>query len=339
MAGNEDFVRPEIKVDEESLKENYVRFVAEPLEPGYGHTLANALRRVLLSSMPGVAVTAIRIDGAVHEFCSVPDVVEDVMEIVLNIKKLKFNCTGTLPRTLELRANEAGAVTAANIVEDSSVEVLNKDQVICTLDKAREFHMELEIDRGVGDRPSEENKREDQPIGTIPVDSLFSPVERVRYDVSTCRVGQRIDYDKMEMEIWTDCRILPLEALNRASMILRDLFSTCIQENVGSNNGPALFADLNPEESELVQRLKKTVDTLELSNRAKNCLKGEDIRYLAQLVDKSESELNGIRGFGSTSLAEIKGKLEEAGLSLEMNLSGNVRVALANELNYKSTED
>ena len=171
----------EIKVVEKT--DTYVRIKAEPWENGYGLTVGNAMRRVLLSSMEGVAVTSIKIDGVSHEFSSIPGVMEDVMEIVLNVKKLKFNCQGTLPRVLELKADEAGVVTADKIREDGVVQVINKDLVICTLDRDRDFRMELEIDRGRGYRPSEENKSSDQVIGTIPVDSLFSPVERVRYDV------------------------------------------------------------------------------------------------------------------------------------------------------------
>ena len=329
MAGMEGFVHPaNIKIDESTRTDGYVRFVVEPLEAGYGRTLGNALRRVLLSSMQGVAVTAVRIDGVSHEFCSIPGVVEDVMDIVLNIKKLKFTCAGQLPRTLELAVEHDGEVTAADIREEAGVEVLNKEQVICTLDSAPSFHMELDIDRGIGFRPSEENKREDQALGTISVDSLFSPVERVRYDVQNCRVGQRTDYDSLEMEIWTDRRILPIDALNCAARILRDLFSVCIQG--ASNDGGAMDVpqDLTEEERELLKLLVKDVGELRLTVRSSNCLKAADISCLGQLVVKKESELQKFKNFGTKSLDDVKNILNEFGLTLEMTLPDKVKNAM-----------
>ena len=314
----------EIKVVEETP--TYVRIKAEPWENGYGLTVGNAMRRVLLSSMEGVAVTSIKIDGVSHEFSSIPGVMEDVMEIVLNVKKLKFNCQGTLPMTLELKADEAGVVTAANIREDAFVEVVNKDQVICTLDRNMDFRMELVIDRGRGYRPSEENKSSDQVIGTIPVDSLFSPVERVRYDVQDCRVGQHTDYDSLEMEIWTDGRILPLEAVNKAAEILQSMFSVFLVPEAGSNNEQLPpSAGLNDEEKELLEKLKLDVSTLELSVRAVNCLENQSIKFLGELVEKSENQMLKFKNFGRKSLSEIKEKLAEMGLSLEMNLSDNLK--------------
>ena len=304
----------------------YVRIKAEPWENGYGLTVGNAMRRVLLSSMEGVAVTSIKIDGVSHEFSSIPGVMEDVMEIVLNVKKLKFNCQGALPMTLELKADEAGVVTAANIREDAFVDVLNKDQVICTLDKDMNFRMELVIDRGRGYRPSEENKSSDQVIGTIPVDSLFSPVEKVRYDVQDCRVGQHTDYDSLEMEIWTDGRILPKEAVNKAAEILQSMFSVFLVPDAGSNNEQLPpSAGLNDDEKELLEKLKLEVSTLELSVRAVNCLENQNIKFLGELVEKSENQMLKFKNFGRKSLSEIKEKLAEMGLSLEMNLSDNLK--------------
>ncbi len=328
MAGIEGFVHPTIKIDEESRTDGYVRFVVEPLDVGYGRTLGNALRRVLLSSMQGVAVTAVRIEGASHEFCSMPGVVEDVMEIVLNIKKLKFNCVGQLPRTLELAVNKEGAVTAGDITEDSAVEVLNKEQVLCTLDSAREFRMELDIDRGIGYRPSEENKKDDQPLGTIPVDSLFSPVERVRYDVQNCRVGQRTDYDSLEMEIWTDRRILPIDALNCAARILRDLFTVCIQDESNKGMDDISLPDLNEDEQKLLKLLVKEVSELRLPVRAANCLDTAEISYLGQLVEKTEADMLNFRNFGKKSLDEIKAILKEFDLDLNMTLPEKVKTAM-----------
>ncbi|MDX9979014.1 MAG: DNA-directed RNA polymerase subunit alpha, partial [Lentisphaeria bacterium] len=194
MSGLESFAMPAaIKVDESTATATYARFTAEPWESGFGHTIGNALRRVLLSSLEGCAVSSVRIDGVAHEFSSIEDVVEDVAEIVLNLKKLRLQCDSEadLPRTIELYADKAGPVTAAAVQEDGVVRVLNPGLVICTLDKDRPLRMEMEIDRGRGFRPAEENKREDHPIGVIPVDCIFSPVERVRYDVQACRVGNR----------------------------------------------------------------------------------------------------------------------------------------------------
>jgi DNA-directed RNA polymerase subunit alpha len=314
----------EINVVEETP--TYVRIKAEPWENGYGMTVGNAMRRVLLSSMEGVAVTSIKIDGVSHEFSSIPGVMEDVMEIVLNVKKLKFNCQGSLPMTLELKADEAGVVTAEHIREDAFVEVINKDQVICTLDKDMDFRMEMVIDRGRGYRPSEENKSSDQVIGTIPVDSLFSPVERVRYDVQDCRVGQHTDYDSLEMEIWTDGRILPLEAVNKAAEILQSMFSVFLVPEAGSKNEQLPpSAGLNDEELELLEKLKLEVSTLELSVRAVNCLETQNIKFLGELVEKSENQMLKFKNFGRKSLSEIKEKLAEKGLTLEMNLSDNLK--------------
>ncbi|MBR0458283.1 MAG: DNA-directed RNA polymerase subunit alpha [Victivallales bacterium] len=337
MLSIEGFEHPvEIKIEEETHTDSHVSFVTEPWENGYGHTIGTALRRVLLSSMEGVAVTNIKIEGVAHEFMSIPDVMEDVMEIVLNVKKLKFNCVGTLPRKLELRADKAGPVTAADIREDGMVTVLNKEQLICTLDKPTEFRMELEIDRGRGYRKADDNKKPDNPIGTIPVDSLFSPIEKVRYDVHPCRVGQHTDYDSLELEIWTDRRILPMEAVNKAASILRDLFTVFISDDAGSNNEqlpPA--AILNEEEKDLLAKLTKDVNELQLSVRAVNCLSSANIQYLGELVEKSESQMLKFRNFGKKSLTEIKEKLSELGLSLEMNLADNVKEELQRVLSTK----
>ncbi len=326
MIGKEGFECPsELKIIEQN--DSYAKIIAEPWENGYGRTVGNALLRVLLSSMEGVAVTSIKIEGVSHEFSSMPDVMEDVMEIVLNVKKLKFNCTSPhLPMKLNLHADRAGKVTGANIRPDAYVEVVNPEQVICTLDKDRDFRMELEIDRGRGYRPADENKREEHAIGTIPVDSLFSPVERVRFDVQACRVGQHTDYDSLELEIWTDKRILPLEALNKSATILMEMFSVFLNPDAGSNNYqlPAA-AGLNEEEKELVEKLKMDVSGLELSVRAVNCLSSANIKYLGQLVEKSENQMLKFRNFGRKSLQEIKQKLAEMDLSLEMNLPDNVK--------------
>ncbi len=331
MTNLDNFMLPQsLVVDEATATPRYAKFITEPWENGYGHTIGNALRRVLLSSMEGVAVSSIRIDGVMHEFCSIPNVLEDVMEIVLNVKKLKFACSEILPRTLELTADKAGVVTAANIKEDGVIEVLNPEQIICTLDQDIPFRMELEITRGRGYRPSEENKNNDQPIGTIPVDCLFSPIERVRYDVQDCRVEQRTDYDSLELEIWTDGRIDPKDAIAHAADILQGhllVFSSGEGNTLVGQKG----GGLTDEERELVKVLLINVNDLELSVRAVNCLSSANIQCLGELVEKTESQMLKFRNFGKKSLAEIKQKLKDLDLSLEMVLKDTIREELTRQ--------
>lgn len=337
MPGLEGFALPsELVVDESTATATYAKFVAEPWENGYGHTIGNALRRVLLSSMEGVAVASVRIDGIPHEFSCIPDVVEDVTEIILNIKKLRLQCDGDVPRKLELVARKAGPVTAACVQEDGVTTVVNPDLVICTLDKDRLLRMELEIARGRGYRPAEENKREDQPIGVIPIDCLFSPIERVRYDVQACRVGQRTDYDSLEFEVWTDGRINPQEAVRRAANLLREHLAVFVgaEETVVSN-----VQITSEEDQELLSKLLTSVNEMELSVRAVNCLNTAQIRVLGELVDKTEAEMLKYRNFGKKSLQEIKMKLSDMGLGLGMTLKEEIKEALWQKLEEQHKED
>ena len=337
MPDLEGFAMPaELVVDEKTETATYARFITEPWEKGFGHTLGNALRRVLLSSMDGVAVASIRIDNADHEFSSLPGVVEDVTEIVLNIKRLHVLCDGELPRTLELYADKAGPVTAAAVREDGVTTVLNQDLLVCTLDQDTPFRMELEIDRGRGYRPAEENKREDHPIGVIPVDCLFSPVERVRYDVQSCRVGQRTDYDRIEVEVWTDGRVTPRQAMHNAAMLLREHLSAFLPEE---ETPTATVQITSPEDQELLEKLLTTVNDLELSVRAKNCLNTAQVRTIGELVEKTESDMLKYRNFGKKSLQEIKAKLADLDLSLGMTLKDEVRNALQQKLAEADDED
>ncbi len=338
MPGIEGFALPSaVQMDTATAGSRYAKFVAEPWENGFGHTIGNALRRVLLSSMEGVAVSSVRIDGVAHEFTTIPGVVEDVTEIILNIKKLRLQCEGDLPRTLELYADKAGPVTAAAVREDGVTKVLNPDLLICTLDEDRPLRVEMEICKGRGWRPAEENKREDHPIGVIPVDCLFSPVERVRYDVQACRVGQRTDYDRLELEIWTDGRITPQDALTRAAFLLREHLAVfgAPQEAMPA---PEPVRVTTPEEEELLAKLMLSVNVLELSVRAVNCLNTAQIRVLGELVEKTEPEMLKFRNFGRKSLQEIKAKLAEYGLSLGMSLSDPVREALKQRLAEQQQE-
>ena len=329
-------------VDQATATSTYTKFITEPWEKGFGNTLGNSLRRILLSSMEGVAVSSIKIDGVPHEFSTIEHVLEDVTEIVLNIKNLHVTCDGELPRKIELVAEKAGPVTAACVKEDGVTTVLNPELHICTLDRDRPFRMEIEIDRGRGYRTADENKREDHPIGVIPVDSLFSPVERVRYDVQACRVGQRTDYDRLEIEVWTDGRIDPESAIHQSAHILTEFGRVFTGEPPEVTTVPAdvpaaaaaaaaaaiSTASLSPEGQAIFDHLLKGVNDLDLTVRAKNCLSNVEIRILGELVEKTEDEMLKCRNFGKKSLEEIKGVLQPLGLDMGMTLPEDVRQAL-----------
>jgi len=306
--------------DETTATDTYARFVAEPFETGYGHTIGNSLRRVLLSSLEGAAITSVKIDGAMHEFTTVEGVVEDVTEMVLNLKKVKFKAHSREPQTLLLSVNREGAVTASDIQLNQNIEVVNPTQLICTLDKKKKFEMELEIKVGRGFCPGDENKKVDQPIGVIAIDSLFSPVSRVRYSVEAARVGQRTDYDKLLIDLWTDGRITPDDALTQASAILQhhlDVF-------VGYDKNAVEFEEeqkpIDDEKAKLRKLLNMSVNEIELSVRAANCLNNANITTVGQLAMKSEQEMLKYRNFGKKSLNEIKEKLSSLGLSLGMSI-------------------
>ena len=298
----------------------YAKFIAEPFETGYGHTVGNALRRVLLSSLEGAAISSVKIDGAMHEFTAIDGVVEDVTDIVLNLKKILFKAHTRETQTLLLSTSKEGAVTAADIQLNQNLELVNPNQHICTLDRKRKFEMELEVKVGRGFCPGDENKKPDQPIGVIPIDSLFSPVSRVRYLVEDARVGQRTDYDRLILEIWTDGRVSPDDALTQASAILQhhlDVF-------VGYDKNAVQFEEeetrQDDERSKLRKLLNMSVNEIELSVRAANCLNNANITTVGQLAMKSEAEMLKYRNFGKKSLNEIKDKLAALGLSLGMNL-------------------
>lgn len=306
--------------NEANATETYAQFVAEPFEGGYGHTIGNSLRRVLLSSLEGAAITSVKIAGAAHEFTTLPGVVEDVTDIVLNLKKIRFKHHDKEPRILSISVNKSGEVTAGDITEDTMYEIVNKDEVICTLDRKTKFEAEFEIRVGRGFATGEENKRGDMPIGVIPIDSVFSPVTRVKYTVENTRVGQKTDYDKLILDIWTDGRLAPADALTQASSILRhhlDVF-------VGYDDSLVEFEEAPEAQSEENQELKKllnmSVNEIELSVRAANCLNNANITTVGQLAMKTEAEMLKYRNFGKKSLNEIKDKLSELGLSLGMSI-------------------
>src|ERR1700752_4069212 len=304
--------------DENTATETYAKFVAEPFEAGYGHTVGNSLRPVLLSSLGGAPITAVKIAGAQHEFATLPGVVEDLTDIVLNLKKVKFKAEDHEPKKLSLTVNKEGEVTAGDIQEVQGYEVLNPKQVICTLDKKHKFDAELEVRVGRGFATGEENKRADQPIGLIPIDSIFSPVTRVKYAVENTRVGQRTDYDKLILEIWTDGRLTPDDALLQASAILRhhlDVFVHYNEEVIEFDQTPA---GVSEENVKLKKLLNMSVNEIELSVRAANCLNNANITSVGQLAQKTEAEMLKYRNFGKKSLNEIKEKLQQLGLSLGM---------------------
>ena len=320
-----------VKVEEGSSS-TYAKFIAEPFEAGYGHTIGNSLRRVLLSSIEGAAIASIKIEGVNHEFQSVDGIVEDVTDIVLNLKKVLLVCHKREGVKLMINTNRAGAITAADIQPDSNVEVINPEQVICTLDRSMPFTAEVEIKVGRGYCPGEENQDEDHPIGVIAIDSLFSPVSLVKYAVEATRVGQITDYDKLILEIWTDGRITPDDALKQSSAILKhhlDVFDNVSDENFEFEDEGA---EVSEEQNKLRKLLNMSVNEIELSVRAANCLNNANITTVGELAMKSEQEMLKYRNFGKKSLNEIKDKLESLGLSLGMKFDERLLDSVKKEI-------
>jgi DNA-directed RNA polymerase subunit alpha len=303
---------------EEGATSTYAKFVAEPFEAGYGHTIGNSLRRVLLSSIEGSAISSIKIESVNHEFQSIDGVVEDVTDIVLNLKKILLVSQKREPVTLSIKVDREGPVTAADIQPDPAIQIINPEQVICTLDKARSFEAEIEIKTGRGYYPGEQNKKEDQAIGVIPIDSLFSPVRLVKYAVEATRVGQITDYDKLNLEVWTDGRITPDDALKQSASILKhhlDVFDRVSDESFEFESQQS---EVSEEQNKLRKLLNMSVNEIELSVRAANCLNNANITTVGELAMKTEQEMLKYRNFGKKSLNEIKEKLEALGLSLGM---------------------
>jgi len=314
-----DFEMPSrVEVDEASYSPTYGKFFIEPFERGYGMTMGNALRRVLLSSLEGAAVTSVKFGGVLHEFSSLPGVGEDVSEIVMNIKRLVLKSHARSPKTLTLSAEKKGAVTAGQITTDETVEVLNPDMHIATLTKPAKFHLEMEMGVGRGYVPADRNRKESQPIGVIPVDSVFSPVKRVNFYVENTRVGQMTDYDRLVLEVWTNGSMNPKDALLTAAHIFQkhlEVFSTF--GDLPSDDAGEDEEALSPE---VVEKLRLPVSELELSVRSANCLREAKIKLIADLVQKGEPEMLKFRNFGKKSLSEISEILNGMGLSLDMKL-------------------
>ena len=304
--------------DDSSATDTYAKFVAEPFETGYGHTIGNSIRRVLLSSLEGAAITSVKIDGAMHEFTTIDGVVEDVTDLVLNLKKVKFKAHNREPQALMISVNKDGDITAADIQTNQNVELVNPKQHICTLDRKKKFEMEMEVKIGRGFLPAEENKKQDQPIGVIPIDSIFSPVTRVRYAVENARVGQRTDYDRLILEIWTDGRITPDDALTQASAILQHHLDVFVGYDKNAVEFEQAEAKQDDERAKLKKLLNMSVNEIELSVRAANCLNNANITTVGQLAMKTEQEMLKYRNFGKKSLNEIKDKLAALGLTLGM---------------------
>ncbi len=312
-----DLIKPrEVIIDPRSKSQTYAKFICEPLERGYGDTVGNALRRILLSSIMGAAVTKVKIEGALHEFSSLPEIKEDVIDIVLNIKELRLKLHGEEERVVTIDVEGPQTVTAADISTGGAVEVLNEDHVIATVGENGRLRMELTVARGRGYVPADENKGEEDEIGVIPVDSLFSPIEKVNYQITNARVGQRTDYDKLTLEVWTDGSVLPEDAVAYAAKIVKEQVSIFI--NFDESLEPEVTDE--EEEPEFNENLLKPVDELELSVRSFNCLQNAGIKYIGDLVQKTEAEMLKTKNFGRKSLKEIKELLASMDLELDMEL-------------------
>jgi DNA-directed RNA polymerase subunit alpha len=316
----QDLIKPK-NLEADALTETYGKFVAKPLERGYGLTLGNSLRRVLLSSINGAAIVAVRIEGVDHEFSTVPGLKEDVTDIILNLKQVNLRYLGEQDATLRLEANGPKVVKAGDIQTDGDVEILNPEQIIATLDTDAKLSMEMVVRHGRGYISADQNRGEDLPVGMIAIDSIFAPVRRVSYNVSNARVGQMTDYDKLTLEVWTNGAVRPDDAVAYAAKILKEQLTIFVnfdeteEEDIRSSEAAEMKPSLN-------ENLFKTVDSLELSVRAANCLENANIKFIGELVTKSEAEMLKTKNFGRKSLNEIKDILSEMGLSLGMKIEG-----------------
>jgi len=313
-----ELIRPRrLEFEEDTLTSNYGRFYCEPLERGFGTTLGNALRRVLLSSLQGAAITNIRIGNVLHEFSTIPGVMEDVATVVLNLKDVRVRMNAEGPKTIRVKKNGEGIVTAGDLVSgDQTVEIMNPEHKICTLGPDSDFEMEATVDLGKGYVLADKNKSEEMPIGTIPIDSVFSPIRRCNYTVTPARVGRETDFDRLNLELWTDGAIDPADAVAFAAKILKEQLSIFINFEEHTE-APALHVD---EPEPLNPNLFKSVDELELSVRSANCLQNANIRFIGELVQKTEAEMLKTKNFGRKSLNEIKETLASLGLSLGMTV-------------------
>lgn len=315
-----DFEKPNIDIAEISEDKKYGKFVVEPLERGYGTTLGNSLRRIMLSSLPGAAVSQVKIDGVLHEFSSIPGVKEDVTEIIMNIKTLaiKYDSTSNEPKTAYIEKTGDGVVTAADIRVDADVEILNPELVIATLNGGADskLNMELTITKGRGYVSSDKNKKDDTPIGVIPIDSIYTPVERVNLAIENTRVGQITDFDKLTLEVFTNGTLAPDEAVSLAAKVLNEHLNLFIDLSEVAVNAAVI---VEKEENEKVKVLEMNIDELELSVRSYNCLKRAGINTVEELTNKTPEDMMKVRNLGKKSLEEVLNKLKELGLQLQPN--------------------
>ncbi len=315
-----ELIQPDrLEVDKDSHTESYGKFVCQPLERGFATTIGNSLRRILLSSIQGAAITSVRMEGALHEFTAIPGVLEDVTEIILNLKEVRLKLNTAEGKTVRINKKDKGPVTAADIVSDGSVEVMNPEQHICTITGNGKFEVDLEVKWGKGYRSAEMNKTDEQPIGVIPIDSIFTPVKKVQYIVTQARVGQQTDYDKLTLEIHTDGSVKPENALAYAAKILKEHMAIFINFDEEKAE-PEIEETEETEEKPQNENLYRTVEDLELSVRSANCLKNANITYIGELVQRTEAEMLKTKNFGRKSLNEIKQLLDEMDLSLGMKI-------------------
>ena len=315
-----DLIKPrEVRIEPNTRTETYARFLAEPLERGFGQTIGNSLRRVLLSSLQGAAVTAVKVEGALHEFQTLDDVREDVSDIILNLKDLRLRSTTVEEQILTLDVEGPATVVAADIATSGYVEVLNPDALIATVSDGGRLRLEMRVNVGKGYVAAEQNQNEEWPVGWIPIDSLFSPVKKVNFNVTSSRVGSHTDYDRLSLEVWSDGSVIPEDAVAYAAKIMKEQMAVFINFNEAAEPAPVLARQ---EAEEFNENLLRTVDELELSVRSANCLQNANIRYIGELVQRTEAEMLKTKNFGRKSLKEIKEILAEMGLSLGMKLDG-----------------
>jgi len=313
-----DLIKPKkLDVERETLTPFYGKFYAEPFERGFGVTIGNSLRRIVLSGLQGAAITSVKIDGVLHEFTSIPDVKEDVTDIILNLKEVKVKLHADGPKTIRIEAKGETVIKAGDIIADETLEIMNPDHLIATLLPNGKLNMEMVVKRGKGYVPAEKNKEEGQPIGTIPIDSIFSPITKVNYTVTNTRVGQITDYDKLTLEVWTNGCVRPEDAVAYSAKILKDQLSIFVNFEEEPETEEE---ELEEEQEKLNEHLFKSVDELELSVRSANCLKHANIKLIGELVQKTESEILATKNFGRKSLNEIKEILTEMGLGFGMKL-------------------
>ena len=307
-----EFEKPNIKCLEMDNSTNYAKFTCEPLERGYGITIGNSLRRILLSSLTGCAITSVKIEGVLHEFSSIPNVVEDVPEIIVNLKNVRLKFTENEEKVMRINFKGEGEVTAADIVTDGTVEILNPDLHIATVSEGGQLIMELTADMGRGYSPSEKNKKPNQDISVLPIDSIYTPVKKVNYQVKNTRVGQMVDYDKLIIEVWTDGSLKAHEALSLAAKVMTGHLELFIDLSEATRNTQVM---IEKEESKKEKVLETSIEELELSVRSFNCLKRAGIATVEDLTNKSESDMMKVRNLGKKSLDEVIAKLHSLGLN------------------------